>query len=141
MQPILALLIQTAAALGAEPDREGWVFPTSQTKAATADCPVTGQTSAEFRFRPEGGTKVVGISGLGRVADEADRRKIDRMIGPMQSLTDVSVGCWGEIAAYVRVRGIYNVDGNPRQQDVMFVWRREGPVLLRDTAIYPSQSR
>lgn len=146
MQPMIALLMQAAAALGPAPDRRppapdhGWVFPTSQTKAATADCPVTGRTSAEFRFSPAEGTKIVAVSGLGRVASPADLRKIDGMLGPMQGMLDVSVGCWGEIAAWVRVRGLYDVDGQPRHDDVMFLWRPDGPVLLRDTAIYPSRS-
>ncbi|MEA3051327.1 MAG: hypothetical protein QOG72_230 [Sphingomonadales bacterium] len=122
MQPIIAMLIQTAAALGPAPDRrppaldEGWVFPTSVTKAATADCPVIGPISAEFRFGPGGRTKVVGVRGLGRVASAADRRKIDDMIGPMQGLSDVSVSCWGHIAAVVLVRGIYDIEGSPRQR-------------------------
>ena len=143
MQPIIALLIQAAAALAPAPDQrlpkldEGWVFPISQTKTATADCPVIGRTSAEFKFAG-GGTKVVGVSGLGRVANEADRRKIDDMIGPMQGLTDVTVTCWGHIAAFVQVKGIYNVDGSPRQESVRFLWRGDGPVRLSDTAIYPS---
>ena len=143
MQPIIALLVQAAAATAPAPDRgppkwdEGWVFPISQTKAATADCPVIGPASAEFRFA-RSRTRVVGVSGLGRVADEADRRKIDDMIGPMQGLTDVSVTCWGHIAAFVQVKGIYNVDGSPRQESVRFLWRSDGPARLSDTALYPS---
>jgi hypothetical protein len=146
MRPILLLLIQTAAALGPAADRrppsfdEGWVSPISQTKAATADCPVIGRTTAEFRFAPESGTKVIGVRGLGRVANEADRHKIDDMIGPMQGLTDMTVDCWGHVAAFVRVRGIFNVDGSPRQESIRFLWRGDGPVRLSDNAIYPSVS-
>jgi hypothetical protein len=148
MQLVMILLIQAAAALGPglhqRPPKldEGWVFPTASTKAATADCPVMGTASAEFRFSvAQGGTKVVGVSGLGRVGDAADLRKIDAMIGPMQGLTDVTVTCWGHAGAFVRVRGIYNVDGDPRQQEVTFLWRGDGPVRLSDTAIYPSVIR
>ncbi|HYJ53712.1 MAG TPA: hypothetical protein VEW04_11130 [Allosphingosinicella sp.] len=134
MIAILAALLQAA---GPGPLNEGWVFPSSLTQRVTAECPVIGTISAEFR-RGRVGTRVIEVRGMGRRSNAADRRRIDEFLGGMQGLTELDVGCWGHVAGYIRVRGVFAPDGVPRETEIAFIWRRDGATALPPSTIYPS---
>jgi len=134
MLPVFAALLQVA---GPPPLDEGWVFPTVTTKRATAQCPVVGSLTAEFRDGADG-IRVIEVRGLGRRSSPADRRQIDEILRGLHGMTDVYVGCWGHVGGYIRIRGIETNDGVAHEKEAAFIWRNGGATRLPENAIYPS---
>lgn len=119
---------------------EGWAVATRYAHRASADCPRLGRISAEFEL-DRNGVRVVEIGGMGRVSNAADRARIDAMIGRLNGLVQVSADCWGEVAGFVAVKGLEEVDGETRNVTVRFLWRGSGAETLPPNALYPSVAR